>query len=286
MLRTHGSAARSARGISRGARRRSGMAACVALACVGAQTGAALVGSNVAVPVRNDRSASLTDHERAAVAASLDDLTRKLGWLDVSTDPRTVSVLDRLEMATAGTWSGELVVAGLFADGDSSLCERLLYRRSDLSVVVDSPRRLRGLVRIEDRQSALNCARLLTSPATMKCFRQPWWCEVMPESAVSDALLYGREYSPWVPGSYAASGTFGILSEEDWERSGLAGAAVVDMGNRFVVKRPLVRLSYGKSSTNRVCLIEHTVWPDGRLSRALKGRVLLPHVELSVPFEM
>lgn len=232
-----------------------------------------------------DSMPQLTDEERAAVGASLDALLRRLGWFGPANSAMSVRLVDCLWTPGITGPPARLLIAGHVGDGDVSVLERLCYKGPSGFVVVDSPRKLRGLVSIESAEAALRYARLFTSPATVKCLRQPWWCEVMPRSSATDELLFGREFSPWVPEETARSGSFGILSDADWRGSGLDAASVRDTGEEFVITRPLARLSYGKPRTDRVYLVEESVSCEGRLWRALRGRVSLPHVEVFVPLD-
>jgi hypothetical protein len=182
---------------------------------------------------------------------------------------------------------GYLFIAGISGAGDASLMERLCYRRGDLSFMVDAPDGLRGYVTIRSPKAALQYVRIYTSPMTAKCLREPWWVEVIPQRELDDGVLLGsRRRVFWLGGVDAQSGSFGVLSDHDWGRSGLRAPAVRREGDRFVVTRFLVVVTARRNRTHRVYEVAETVSVTGCLERRVLRRARYVGPTLEVPVEL
>jgi len=207
--------------------------------------------------------------------------------LDLPVGPESVVVLENVECPGLVPTRARLFIAGVSGAGDQSVMERLCYEGPNSSFVVREPQDLRGLVAVQSTTAALTYARLFTSPATAKCLPQPWWIEVVPRRELDHGLLLGIRRKVYFLGSVdAPSGTLGVLSEADWDRSGLRLAAVSRRGASFVVKRALFEATTRSPRTHTVWEVSETVGPDGAFERRTSRRLTRWRLNLNVAVDI
>jgi hypothetical protein len=174
-----------------------------------------------------------------------------------------------------------------------SAFERLFLASDGRLVRVRGPKDLIGHVRILSAEQALRYVRLFTSPATVRALAPAIetssgkrWLEVVPVSVVNSDFVYGqsdlakdlkRVDQP------SRDRAFGVLTEAEWRKSGLAPPSVRTIEGRFVVTRFLFTVDeYGDFETSTVHRVAETVLADGRYHRQILDTRKLTGVVLVV----
>jgi len=174
-----------------------------------------------------------------------------------------------------------------------SAFERLFLASDGRLVRVRGPKDLVGRVRIQSPQQALQYVRLFTSPATVRALAPAIettsgkrWLEVVPVTAINSDFVYGQ--SDLAKGLKRVDGrsrnrAFGVLTEAEWRKSGLAPPSVRGIEGGFVVTRFLFTVDeYQDFETSTVHRVAETVLADGRYHRQILDTRKLTGVVLVV----
>jgi hypothetical protein len=123
-------------------------------------------------------------------------------------------------------------------------------------------RDLRGLVKIENAESALNYVRLATSPTCAYSFGEGEF-EVISRGSLDMTFVFGEErICKYI--LTERDGAYGIVPKSYLSQFGLDEAKVESFGNKFLVTRWLVT---GRVPSSACTKVSETVSPDGSYER-------------------
>jgi hypothetical protein len=203
--------------------------------------------------------------------------------------PPHVTLTERLA-GTSFLRSGEALYIGQTAAGEPvSAFEKVYLKNAKGLILVKGPAGMVGHVNIDTRRKALQYVRLFTSPATVRALALPVWLEVVPTGVLSDGFVFGRKHNlfraPYredlhrIADDKSLSGQFGVISEEQWEASGLDSPSTWTVPQGFVVMRGLVKIAERSAwGTGIVQQVEETVTRDGHVTRRVVSKRKVPGI--------
>jgi len=140
---------------------------------------------------------------------------------------------------------------------------------------IEGPDDLSGHVEIRSPEAALQYARLLTG-----CVIAPDWIPGRAEISMES----GTDLSSKADRAILDGNSSAPVPERDWRRSHLAPPTIRRVGDSFVVTRYLFSSARGSPrGTDTAYQVEETVRPDGRITRRVLDKQVLPGVRMRKP---